>query len=495
MRFTRGTARTLALLLPIALLWGCAFEAAPVGRSDALRRDGLPRPPIDNLPAQPGTPLPEPPGPPPYAPDPTDPRACSERTYLDLWDPAIAAVRIDCNLRLPPGFETGSRLVVRGGTSDIVIECNGARFHGGPHTLNAGRDMIAIHSVRTGDTWARPENITVRGCQVTGSVRVWGMAPDGNDKGRLGLHQSSHLGPGAAHTQRVRDAAPRRIVFEDMHITGDERIPLYVAPGVTELTMRESTIDGEGSSVAVYLDAESGYNTLVHNTIEMRSERELLAIDGSSHNRIVDNYFSALYAGGIYLYRNCGEGGTIRVTTPSHNYIVDNVFYYRDFTGLDPAIYLGSRGGDPPGFELFGFSTYCNDEDGRSWGSSASDRDHATDNVVMANQIIGRSVAHMIRFRDPPSRFSENYVALNASVPSASDVTERHAGCYVPFLSYYFAADRGDLAGDFVPHGGTHDAPPLACRSRAYRCDEGRLACDVGPLPSSSVRPIRASRP
>ena len=48
------------------------------------------------------------------------------------------------NLRLPPGFATGSRMVVRGDTSDIVIECNGARFNGGLGTLHDREDPRAF---------------------------------------------------------------------------------------------------------------------------------------------------------------------------------------------------------------------------------------------------------------------------------------------------------------------------------------------------------------
>ena len=35
-------------------------------------------------------------------------------------------------------------------------------------------------------------------------------------------------------------------------------------------------------------------------------KRELIAINGSAYNQIIDNRFSRLDKGRIYLYRNCG---------------------------------------------------------------------------------------------------------------------------------------------------------------------------------------------
>lgn len=502
--FRASGAKTLLGMLPLLLPSACVLEAHDpaegsfAGQEAALLRGGYEQPSFPTLPAQPGTEPPEPPGPPVYEPDPDDPRACSQELYQRLYDPEVRVVEIDCNLRLPAGFETTSRMVVRGSTSNIVIECNGARFNGGPGTPNGGRDMIAVHSdevptdgpVDLEDReWMRPENIRIQDCEIVGSVRVWGISEYSNDRAVPVFKESSLHGSGALHTRRARLAAPRRIVFDNVHIEGVSRIPLYLSPGVTELTFENGVIDGRGSSVAIYLDAETAYNTLRHNTIQHTSfgDRELIALDGSSHNTIVDNDFAALESGGIFLYRNCGEGGIIRVTAPTHNYIVNNTFYYRDYRGPQPSIFLGSRNGDPPGFELFGWHTYCNDEDGHGYGSSASDRDHATENVVMRNQIIGRLVSEMIRSRGSASSLSKNFVGLNVAVPSRDDIVARHAGCYVPFQSRDYDVDRSDFAGDFLPHGGTIAAPTWDCASGSYLCREGDLGCVYTPPRTSAV--------
>src|SRR5690606_33199014 len=121
---------------------------------------------------------------------------------------------------------------------------------------------------------------------------------------------------------------------------------------------------GWGDSVGIYMDAESGHNVIARNYIHMlTNQREQVAIDGSAHNTVIENRFSGLSHGGIYLYRNCGEDGNIRHQTPSYNQIVNNVFYYDSCTGGNPAIWLASRNGNRP---------YCGLDDGYPYGSSAS---------------------------------------------------------------------------------------------------------------------------
>jgi hypothetical protein len=90
---------------------------------------------------------------------------------------------------------------------------------------------------------------------------------------------------------------------------------------------------------------------------------------------------------------------------------------------------LGSRNGNPPGFELGSLGSYCDDDAGFPYGSSADDRDFATHNVVMQNEIVKRSLPDMI--------VSENWVndAMNL-IDHNRTVTQAlwprpKAGCYV----------------------------------------------------------------
>ena len=112
--------------------------------------------------------------------------------------------------------------------------------------------------------------------------------------------------------------------------------------------------EGESSGVPIYLAPSSGRTLIKNNRIRTNTwksgpgrGRETISIDGSDENQIISNWFGDLNRGGIFLYRNCGENGGVRHTTPSHNQIINNVFYYNHYTGPKPAVYLGALDGNP----------------------------------------------------------------------------------------------------------------------------------------------------
>ena len=121
----------------------------------------------------------------------------------------------------------------------------------------------------------------------------------------------------ANHVAKARREAPSDITFEHVIIepVPNELDMFYVASGAKRVRLLNSTLRGKVKNLAIYLDAESTQNTLYGNVIQVSSEnRELIAVDGSSHNVIANNSFAAqgganLYGAAIYLYRNCGEKG------------------------------------------------------------------------------------------------------------------------------------------------------------------------------------------
>ena len=210
------------------------------------------------------------------------------------------------------------------------------------------------------------DDITIKRCKINGSIRTIGLGHNGEAPGVKA--SSTTLG----HTARAQAAAPKNTVLYAVTITGHGRIPLYLGPGTTRLTMSDSTIKGRSDSVALYLDAESGHNIFRNNTFALTSSsREVIAVDGSADNQLLGNTISASN-GGIYLYRNCGEGGTVRHQPPQNNFIAGNTI---DNTG-GYGIWLGSRNGG---------RFYCNDDAGFPFGSSQDDGDFADDNIVRDN--------------------------------------------------------------------------------------------------------------
>jgi parallel beta-helix repeat protein len=102
----------------------------------------------------------------------------------------------------------------------------------------------------------------------------------------------------------------------------------------------------------------------------------VVAVDGSATNTIVGNRFLQAGYGGIYLYRNCGEGGTVRHQAPQSNLIENNFFNMKDLRSGSYGIWLGSRQGR---------RSYCEDDAGYPFGSSIDNRDFADHNTVRGN--------------------------------------------------------------------------------------------------------------
>ena len=232
-----------------------------------------------------------------------------------------------------------------------TIDCNGGTYNKG----------------KVAELQILADNITIKRCKINGSIRTIGLGRNGEAPG---VKASSVK---AGHTERAQAAAPKNTVLYAVTITGHGRIPLYLGPGTTRLTMYDSTIKGRSDSVALYLDAESGFNIIRNNTIDITSaSREIIALDGSANNQLLANAIKKAPNGGIYLYRNCGEGGTVRHQSPQNNFIAGNTINNTGGYG----IWLGSRDGG---------RLYCNEDKGFSFGSSKDDGDFADNNTVRDN--------------------------------------------------------------------------------------------------------------
>lgn len=303
--------------------------------------------------------------------------AAARARLLAPASPGDDAVALTCSLRLAPGERIRRRVVLEGvAASGVELDCNGAsigeaapppRF---PYILV---DIRAKPPAPGGSRWDRPSNVTLRNCTIQGQVRVSGMGVNG--QGEVVRLSSRSLG----HTERAQAAAPTQVAVLDSRFVVYGQIPLYLGPGVTGFTLRDSTVSGTSPSVGLYLDAESANNVIEGNTFDVATAREVVAVDGSARNTIRNNVIAYGYRGGIHLYRNCGEGGTIRHQTPSDNVITGNRFRASGLLRPDPVM-VGSRGG-------WGWTMNCGADAGYPFGSSLDDDDNATGNVVEGNRV------------------------------------------------------------------------------------------------------------
>jgi len=241
------------------------------------------------------------------------------------------------------------------------IDCNGRVFNKGKIT----------------ELQITASNVTIRRCKINGSIRTIGLGRNGEAKGVK--ESSTSLG----HTARAQAAAPQNTKLYGLTITGHGRIPLYLGPGTTNASFVDSIINGRSDSVAIYLDAESANNILRNNSISIANPpREIIALDGSANNQLIGNTIRQAPNGGIYLYRNCGEGGTVRHQAPRNNFIAGNTISLSGLSWNNHGIWLGSRNGG---------RMYCSADDGFPFGSSKNNGDFANNNTLRDNSFTGSS--------------------------------------------------------------------------------------------------------
>jgi parallel beta-helix repeat protein len=261
---------------------------------------------------------------------------------------------------------------------------NNQVINGNGKVLN-GKDCLLVKSIQENRRWLVPENITIKNFIVKGSVRIIGLGING--EGELVRESSKNK----KHTEYAQSVAPKNIIFDNIKIEANQRTPFYVAPACTRITLQNSELTGWAESVAIYLDCESAYNTIQNNSIKTKTKREAIAVDGSAYNTIQNNTFEYLDFGGIYLYRNLGEGGTIRHQTPSFNKILNNTFKYSNAISdrlnqiLHPAIWLGSRSKFIKYFYMSG-KKFKNRDTSKPFGSSENPNDLASNNIVKGNK-------------------------------------------------------------------------------------------------------------
>ncbi|GEO83705.1 hypothetical protein GCM10007920_39370 [Ciceribacter naphthalenivorans] len=304
-------------------------------------------------------------------------------------------VEIVCDLTLGPKDVVARPIAFSGAkASGITLDCRGGTLGTSDMTISYRRPTVLIRSLKgDGGRWSAPRNITVKNCTIIGNLRLVGLGLNGQaEPVRL-----SSLKPG--HTARAQAAAPTAIVLDNLVFIARGTLPLYLGPGVTRVTVNGSRFEGDTTATALYLDAESAENRITGNRFAVKTtRREQIAIDGSAGNVISGNVFEGAVNGGIFLYRNAGEGGTIRHQSPQYNRIEGNRFLYDALIRPRPAIWLNQRNGR---------TTHRFSAPDLPLGSGLDPRDFAKFNVVRDNRILG-GWKGLIRNTDPTNEIVGN---------------------------------------------------------------------------------------
>lgn len=302
------------------------------------------------------------------------------------------SVLVNCSVELSSYETITKQLLFEGdGSSDINFDCNGGVID---RYQRATKDRaVMIRSKKINGHWSIPHHITLKNCRIKGDIRV------GEN-----FTEESYRGD---YVAKVRASAPHHIYLDHLRIESKGETHIYLHPGVHNTKVEHSSFHGKVDSVTIYLDAESYRNEILHNQFHARSDerdkhkqREVIAIDGSEHNTIAYNHFSAINFGGIFLYRNCGERGVVRWTTPSHNLIHHNNFYYKKYKGSNAAIHIASRNDRT----REGTYSYCGKDDKykirhTSSSSNSSERlDNPIENQIYLNQFLNRDPDYYIQY-------------------------------------------------------------------------------------------------
>ena len=406
---------------------------------------------------------------------PAEVRAVDPGSQLITCDRADTLVTISASSHLDPSctWTQGIEIVA----SDVVLDCQGAHI-----ATTDQRYGILI----TAPTDVAVSNIVVRNCHVEGflnNVRIT----------RQGFRD---LAAGVEYEHAFSD-----ITIEDSTLLNSRGVGVFVDGYVTGVTLRNLHIEGAGST-GIYLEAGSKDNVVENNQILNNgylengpngqffdlggasvwfwgTGREGLAIDGSRNNRVVDNVFSGNSAGGIFLYKNCGEFVNQRPNRWwQRRYGADgNLIEGNTFVGGDNGVWIASRMGentlpmdcsDPPyvpGVVL----------------------DYAADNVVRGN--VFQNVTFGVRVEDDGNAVENNQFFGDDPAQEAVVVGTRFrtpcSGCRSTARRSR-GTTRGSTGTSTRTAGSTGTRTPYSRRTRA---SIGWSAC----ARDSSRRPARSS--
>lgn len=253
-------------------------------------------------------------------------------------------------------------------SSNTTLDCHGAVLEGDNERpfgimINSRGKPLSDVTVRN----CKVRHFTRSGIRITSDIAASKLSPN--------------------HEENYR-RTPTRITLENVEVTGSGRVGIYFDDYVTHSTLSHSIVRDSYMS-GIYLEHSSRNNKIVNNQIISnghesfgKGKREGLAVDSSAYNLIEGNRFESNGAGGVFLYKNCGEHfstgkSVIRWQHSDHNVIRNNTFVNEPV-----GIWLASR----QNRDLSGFD--CGDKPRDSSGKYFND--YADNNVVEGNKFDGK---------------------------------------------------------------------------------------------------------
>jgi len=334
--------------------------------------------------------------------------------------------------------------------SDVVLDCQGAR-------IAAPDRRFGVHIVAPADVAL--SNIVVRNCHIEGFLNNIRIEREG----------FRDLAEGAEY-----EHAFSNITIEDSTSLDSRGVGIFVDGYVTGVTLRNLHVEGAGST-GIYLEAGSKDNVVEDSEIVNNgygengpsgqlfnlaginvwfwgTGREGLAIDGSRNNRVTSNIFSGNSAGGIFLYKNCGEFVHQRPERWWHRrYGADgNLIEGNTFIGEDNGVWVGSRMGE---------NTLPMDCSDPAYIDAAPTRvvlDYARDTIVRSN--VFQNVTYGVRVEDDRAAVTGNQFTGDDAAQQAIIVGTRFRtpALGLPVDGTVITGNRASIAGNTNPYRWIH---------------------------------------
>lgn len=251
-------------------------------------------------------------------------------------------------------------------SSNTTLDCRGAVLEGDNERpfgilINSKGKPLSDVTVRN----CKVLNFTHSGIRITSDIAANKLSPN--------------------HEKNYR-RTPTRITLENVEVTGSGRVGIYFDDYVTHSTLSHSIVRDSYMS-GIYLEHSSRNNKVVDNQIIDngherfgKGKREGLAVDSSAYNLIEGNRFESNGAGGVFLYKNCGEHFSTGKSVIRWQHSDYNVIRNNTFVNEPVGIWLASR----QNRDLSGFD--CGDKPRE--GSLKFYPDYADNNVVGQNQFL-----------------------------------------------------------------------------------------------------------
>lgn len=408
------------------------------------------------------------------APAPGDDRADARPTATIDCSVADTRIEVTADAELDPSCTYTAGIDVT--ASDVTLDCRGARIASAPGAGGRGIEVRTPVDVAM-------SGVTVRNCRVEGFLNSLRVTRDG----------FRDLAPGEEFLTPTSD-----IAIEDSTFSGSRGVGVYVDGWVSGVTIAGNTIRGAGSS-GIYLEGGSRENVVVDNDIVDNGfvengpggrritiggtdvwfwgvGREGISVDGSSANLIEGNRFAGNSAGGVFLYKNCGEypdsGRYFDRRDPSNG----NVIRANAFDGGRYGVWVASRMGENT------LPMECTDPAYVDDGVRRVVLDHAEDNTVADNTF--SQVTYGVVVEDDGTTVAGNrftadgpdHHAVIVGTPDRTEVLGR------PVTGTVLRGNEADIVGNDSPYRWVHGIEDTTDEANLALGEPSSL-CEGEPLP------------